>query len=62
MATKRDAVGKCPACSGQINCGFCLSTLQCVAGVETGPVSGPPCPSWVFNNASCPGFRFLEMK
>ena len=55
----RDAVGKCSICTSQIECGFCLSTLQCVSGVEAGPSSGLSCPNWVFSNVSCPGF-FLK--
>lgn len=48
-------MGKCSICSTQSECGFCLSTLQCVSGVEEGPSLGLSCPNWIFSNGSCPG-------
>jgi hypothetical protein len=51
----RDAVGKCPACTAADNCGYCLSTLQCLEGTESGPLNQSPCPSWSFQETGCPG-------
>ncbi len=49
-----DAIGRCDTCNGQAGCGFCLSTLQCLTGSTDGPSDGSPCPSWTYDNASCP--------
>lgn len=50
-----DAVARCDACSGQSLCGFCLSTLQCLSGIDdTGPLDGTSCPSWAFSPTTCP--------
>jgi hypothetical protein len=50
-----DAVAKCPACSAEGGCGYCLSTLQCLPGVDgSGPNDGSSCPNWAFDSKSCP--------
>lgn len=50
-----DAVGKCPSCSIEAGCGFCLSTLQCLPGIDaSGPTDGTSCPNWVKDSSSCP--------
>jgi len=49
-----EAVGKCPACNQVEGCGYCLSTLQCLAGTTTGPLNNTPCPSWVTKAEACP--------
>lgn len=61
--TFRDAVQLCSSCAVEESCGYCLSTLQCVAGNSDGPDDGSPCPSWIFTNTSCPGIHpsFLNM-
>jgi hypothetical protein len=51
----REAIGKCSACSTDPNCGYCLSTLQCLPGLEDGPLDNLPCPEWIFESFSCPG-------
>ena len=49
-----DAVGKCSECNLKSDCGFCLSTLQCLEGTDVGPLDGIPCPSWTFQKETCP--------
>lgn len=49
-----DSVGKCSDCNLMRGCGFCLSTLQCLEGTATGPLSEMPCPSWAFGQETCP--------
>lgn len=50
-----DALGKCPLCLSQSNCGFCVSTLQCLGGAASGPDNGTPCPQWTFGGQqNCP--------
>lgn len=56
----RDAVDKCPACSAFDNCGYCLSTLQCVEGTEVGPLDRSPCPQWIFAAQSCPSIIVMN--
>lgn len=37
-------------------CGYCLSTLQCVRGTVDGPLEKSyPCPSWTFVQDGCTG-------
>lgn len=49
-----DEVQNCTSCAAAQECGFCLSTLQCVAGDALGPLDGSPCPSWVAEPSVCP--------
>ena len=49
-----DALGRCPACMAHSNCGFCVSTLQCLGGTLIGPDNGTPCPQWTFGSQACP--------
>jgi hypothetical protein len=49
-----DAVRRCNQCTDNPDCGYCLSTLQCLTGTDTGPGFDIPCPSWTFSNSSCP--------
>lgn len=49
-----DAVSKCPDCNAMNGCGFCLSTLRCMEGTESGPSSDMPCPTWAFDQTACP--------
>ena len=50
----RTEVANCGRCVSQPGCGFCLSTLSCANGTETGPLSFP-CPQWRFDEpSSCP--------
>lgn len=49
------SVSRCPQCIQEVGCGFCQSTLQCLAGTSDGPLSSHSCPSWTFGNDSCPG-------
>lgn len=49
-----DAITSCSPCVRK-GCGYCLSTLQCMGGDETGPSGGMPCPSWVYeDDKNCP--------
>ena len=57
----RVAVGSCTECSAVEGCGFCLSSLQCIPGVESGPLDGVPCPSWIYSSPSCPGTSHLAI-
>lgn len=50
----RDSVRNCTGCATQPQCGYCLSTLQCVGGDDEGPADGMPCPDWVHMPADCP--------
>lgn len=49
-----------PCVSGENhNCGFCLSSLECLAGDSDGPSSGVPCDEWIHTESeggglSCP--------
>lgn len=54
----RDALGRCPACTGFEKCGYCLSTLQCVEGNAAGPLDKSPCPSWSYASDGCPGILY----
>lgn len=54
-ATLRNEVQNCTACVSQPQCGFCLSTLQCVDGDVDGPADGAPCPDWTHVPVDCPG-------
>ena len=49
-----DAVGKCSVCNTDDECGFCLSTLECLLGTSEGPLNEIPCPEWTYNQESCP--------
>ena len=49
-----DAVSRCPACAQASQCGYCMSTLQCMEGTSLGPSNGTPCPSWTFDGSICP--------
>lgn len=51
----RTDVSNCTSCVGVGGCGYCLSTLQCVDGTESGPSDGSPCPSWISEPDVCPG-------
>ncbi len=51
----RDAIGRCDSCTALPNCGFCVSTLKCIDGLESGPTDGSPCPAWSFGGSDCPG-------
>jgi hypothetical protein len=60
----RDAMGRCSECNNIDGCGFCLSSLQCLRGTETGPSSsqvihGADCQSWTYLNTTCPGRSIL---
>lgn len=57
----RDAIGRCQDCSSIDGCGYCLSTLQCISGTDSGPSNGVSCPSWTFSNSSCPGTSFSPL-
>ena len=48
------SVGRCPSCTNSGGCGFCESTLQCLSGTASGPADNSPCPSWSFEENSCP--------
>lgn len=50
----RDAIGRCPLCTTLDNCGYCVSTLQCISGSLVGPSGNHPCPSWSFSPNDCP--------
>lgn len=56
----RDAISRCPTCTGFEKCGYCLSTLQCVEGNAGGPLDKSPCPSWSYASEGCPGI-YLSM-
>ena len=49
-----DEVSNCSSCTQVPECGYCLSTLQCVQGDSLGPVDGSPCPSWLSEATECP--------
>ena len=50
-----DAVARCPACMSESGCGYCLSTLMCLPGIdESGPTDGSSCPDWIIDSNSCP--------
>lgn len=50
-----DAVAKCPACSAESGCGYCMSSLLCLPGIdESGPTDGSSCPNWIYDSKSCP--------
>ena len=50
-----DAVAKCPACISEVGCGYCLSTLMCLPGIdESGPTDGSSCPDWTIDSTICP--------
>ena len=51
----RSAIGRCSECTSVDGCGFCLSSLQCLSGTQTGPSEGAICPSWTYSNTTCPG-------
>ena len=51
----RTEVSKCGLCLGLKGCGYCLSTLRCMDGDHEGPLDGSPCPSWIVDDAGCPG-------
>ena len=51
----RSAIGRCSECTSVDGCGFCLSSLQCLSGTQTGPSEGAICPSWTYLNTTCPG-------
>jgi hypothetical protein len=44
---------KCGACVATPGCGFCHSTMQCLAGTSMGP-SAIPCPDWIIDATECP--------
>jgi hypothetical protein len=50
----RSSMGQCNECNSNENCGFCLSSFQCLSGTESGPSNNSPCPDWTFKNSSCP--------
>ena len=47
-------VANCTGCARQVGCGYCLSTLSCVAGDDVGPSDFSPCPEWVYEEPECP--------
>ena len=60
-----DRVAQCTPCTSLPQCGFCMSSLQCLHGDSLGPVGEAPCPggsdAWIFSSispvsgtASCP--------
>lgn len=49
-----ESAGRCPSCIADIGCGFCESSLQCLNGSASGPSGSLPCPSWLFDENSCP--------
>ena len=62
------SAGRCTACTETIGCGFCQSTLQCVPGDATGPLStsssssgSVSCPSWSFQADTCPVLPHCEL-
>lgn len=55
-----DSIGRCGSCNSIENCGFCLSTLQCLEGDGGGPFNSL-CNSWASISSLCPGkFSFEE--
>ena len=50
-----EEVANCSACAVYPGCGFCLSTLQCLAGDSYGPGDGSPCSDWIIDSTVCPG-------
>ena len=47
--------GTCTPCLNTDGCGFCLSTLRCVAGDDVGPTDENQfCPDWLGPDESCP--------
>ena len=48
------AVSRCTKCNALPNCGYCLSTLQCVEGAKSGAFNGVSCPSWTYEEDHCP--------
>ena len=49
-----EAISDCGACTANTQCGFCLSTLQCLEGEGDGPASGLPCNYWLTSTVECP--------
>ncbi len=50
-----EEVANCSACADASGCGYCLSTLQCMAGDSRGPSDGAPCSDWIIDSSICPG-------
>jgi len=50
-----EAIRDCGACAANFQCGFCLSTLQCLErGSNDGPSSEFPCNYWLTSAEDCP--------
>ena len=49
-----EAISDCATCTENAQCGFCLSTLQCLEGGGDGPASGLPCSYWLASTGECP--------
>ena len=49
-----EEVKNCSSCAATAGCGYCMSTLRCVAGDPLGPIDGTPCPDWAFEAPKCP--------
>lgn len=55
MLHYREALGRCKECTMFDNCGFCVTSLQCLAGSINGPDDANiQCPSWNFADTTCP--------
>ena len=49
-----EAISDCTACAAKDQCGFCLSTLQCLEQGSNGPSNGLPCNYWLTAAEDCP--------
>ena len=54
-------VASCTPCTATVGCGYCLSTLACVEGDESGPSDGSPCPEWISKSSACPSTPTCEL-
>lgn len=55
ISRSRDISSFCDICTVNFHCGFCATTLQCLAGDASGPNNSLPCPQWLFETSACPG-------
>ena len=54
-------VATCTPCASLSGCGYCLSTLACVEGDDSGPSDGSPCPEWISKSDACPNTPACEV-